>query len=142
MVALLPLILLVAAPTLRTWTVDGVKREALVVIPTGKPTRLVFDFHGHGGTARHAARAHALHTHLPDAVVVYPQGLNTPTKLVDPEGKRSGWQLTTGERGNRDIKLFVGRTVEQAGRSGSGCRSQWPAGDCQTHPETVSACRR
>lgn len=106
MIALLPLILLVAAPTPRTWTVDGVKRDALVVIPTGKPTRLVFDFHGHGGTARHAARAHALHTHLPDAVVVYPQGLNTPTKLVDPEGKRSGWQLTTGEQGDRDLKLF------------------------------------
>lgn len=104
---LLPLALLLAAdPTPRTWTVDGAEREALVVVPAGKPTRLVFDFHGHGGTARHASRAHALHAHLADAVVVYPQGLNTPGALTDPEGKKSGWQLAPGQLGDRDLKFF------------------------------------
>jgi polyhydroxybutyrate depolymerase len=104
---LLPLALSLAAdPAPRTWTVNGVKREALVVVPAGTPTRLVFDFHGHGGTARHAARAHALHTHLPDAVVVYPQGLNTPGRLTDPEGKKSGWQHDAGDHGDRDLKFF------------------------------------
>jgi poly(3-hydroxybutyrate) depolymerase len=48
-------------PTPRTWDVSGVKRQALVYAPTKKTegkVPLVFDFHGHGGTARHAARTH------------------------------------------------------------------------------------
>ena len=54
-------LLLVSAqdPTPRTWDVDGVKREALVYAPAKKSegkVPLVFDFHGHGGTAKHAAR--------------------------------------------------------------------------------------
>ena len=106
MSVLLPLLLVAADPTARTWTVDGVKREAQVVAPAGTPTRLVFDFHGHGGTARHAARAHALHAHLPDAVVVYPQGLNTPGQLTDPDGKKTGWQGNAGLQGDRDLKFF------------------------------------
>src|SRR5437879_6120492 len=81
--------------TLRTWDVDGVKREAIVYVPSKKTDAkapLVFDFHGHGGTAKHAARAHHFHETWPEAVVVYMQGLNTPGKLTDPEGKKSGWQ--------------------------------------------------
>src|SRR5439155_20251229 len=82
-------------PAPRTWDVDGVQREALVY-PPSKPAAgkvpLVFDFHGHGGTARNAARAHHIHDTWPEALVVYMQGLPTPGKLTDPEGKRSGWQ--------------------------------------------------
>ena len=103
---LLPLLLAAADPAPRTWTVDGVQREAVIVVPAGTTTRLVFDFHGHGGTGKHAARAHALHAHLPDAVVVYPQGLPTAGKLTDPEGKKAGWQMTAGVQGDRDLKFF------------------------------------
>jgi polyhydroxybutyrate depolymerase len=103
---LLPLLLAAAEPTKLELTVAGVKREALVVAPAGPPKRLVFDFHGHGGTARHAAQKHALHAHLPDAVVVYPQGLNTPGRLTDPEGKKSGWQHDAGDQADRDLKFF------------------------------------
>lgn len=96
------------APT-RTWDVDGVKREALVFAPTKKTSGkvpLVFDFHGHGGTARNAARMHHIHETWSEALVVYMQGLNTPGRLTDPEGKRTGWQATPGDQKDRDLKFF------------------------------------
>jgi polyhydroxybutyrate depolymerase len=97
------------APAPRTWVVDGVKREALVFAPAKKTTGkvpLVFDFHGHGGTAKHAARVHHLHETWPEAIVVYMQGLNTPGKLTDPEGKKPGWQSGPGDQKDRDLKFF------------------------------------
>src|SRR5262245_6625200 len=96
-------------PAPRTWDVDGVKREALVYMPAKKTSGkapLVFDFHGHGGTAKHAARTHHIHETWPEAVVVYMQGLNTPGKLTDPEGKKPGWQSGPGDQKDRDLKFF------------------------------------
>jgi polyhydroxybutyrate depolymerase len=93
----------------RTWIVDGVTREALVAIPiraATEPTPVLFVFHGHGGTMDHAARTMAFHTLWPEALVVYPQGLNTPGALTDPEGKKSGWQSAAGTEGDRDLKFF------------------------------------
>jgi polyhydroxybutyrate depolymerase len=105
----LTLFLLPAAdPQPMDWTVGGVKREAMVAAPT-KPTdhpQLVFAWHGHGGSMRNAARQFHLHTLWPEAVVVYPQGLNTPGRLTDPEGKKPGWQHTIGDHGDRDLKFF------------------------------------
>ncbi len=98
-----------AAPVRRTWTIDGVEREGLVQVPAAaatQPTPVVFVFHGHGGTMRNVARSFALHTHWPEAIVVYLQGLNTPGKLTDPEGKKPGWQNAAGLHGDRDLKLF------------------------------------
>ena len=66
----------------------------------------MFDFHGHGGTAKHAARTHHLHETWPEAIVVYMQGLNTPGKLIDPEGKKSGWQSGPGDQKDRDLNFF------------------------------------
>jgi polyhydroxybutyrate depolymerase len=34
------------------------------------------------------------------------QGLNTPGKLTDPEGKRSGWQHGPGDQKDRDLNFF------------------------------------
>jgi polyhydroxybutyrate depolymerase len=108
---LLPALLLVSLPDPERveWTVDGVAREALVCLPSkpadGKPP-LVFAFHGHGGTMRHAARSFAFHERWPEAVVVYPQGLNTPGRLTDPEGRKPGWQHGAGEQGDRDLRFF------------------------------------
>ncbi len=96
-------------PVTRSWDVDGVKREAIIYPPSKKTegkVPLVFDFHGHGGTAKHAARTHHFHETWPEAVVVYMQGLNTPGKLTDPEGKRSGWQSGPGDQKDRDLKFF------------------------------------
>jgi len=97
------------APSPRTWEIDGVKREALIFSPTAKTAGkapLVFDFHGHGGTARHAARTHHIHVAWPEAVVVYMQGLNTAGRLTDPEGKKPGWQKGPADQNDRDLKFF------------------------------------
>ncbi len=113
MTALLTLAVLLVLPDgdpkPRTWDVGGVKREALVFEPSKKSegkVPLVFDFHGHGGTARNAARVHHIHTAWPEALVVYMQGLNTPGRLTDPEGKRPGWQARPGDQGDRDLRFF------------------------------------
>jgi polyhydroxybutyrate depolymerase len=96
-------------PTLREWTVEGVKREALVYVPTTattEPTPLIFAFHGHGGTMNHAARTFAYHKLWPEALVVTMQGLPTVGAITDPEGKRPGWQRYRGDQGDRDLKFF------------------------------------
>ena len=90
-------------------TVDGVTREAIVSIPAKaktEPTPLVFAFHGHGGNMQNSARMYHIHTLWPEAIVVYPQGLNTPGQLTDPEGKKPGWQGAAGAQGDRDLKFF------------------------------------
>ncbi len=93
----------------QTWQVEGVTREALVYVPAvahQKPSPLIFAFHGHGGTMRNAAAMYHYHELWPEAMVVYMQGLNTPGKLTDPEGKKPGWQNTIGVLKDRDLKFF------------------------------------
>ena len=91
------------------WTVDGVEREALVFAPrvTQGVVRhpLVVAFHGHGGRMLGTSARMRIQTLWPRAIVVYPQGLNTPTPH-DPAGTKSGWQGKAGELGDRDLKLF------------------------------------
>jgi len=96
-------------PSRMEWTVEGVTREALVFVPaTAKttPSPVVFAFHGHGGTIRHAAITFAYQKHWPEAIAVYMQGLDTPGALTDPEGKKPGWQKTFGDQNDRDLKFF------------------------------------
>jgi len=91
------------------WTVDGVKREGLLRVPAdhgGRPLPVLFAFHGHGGGMRQAANSFRFHEHWPQALVVYLQGLPTPGRLTDPEGRRNGWQAGPGEQGDRDLKFF------------------------------------
>jgi polyhydroxybutyrate depolymerase len=96
-------------PARREWTVDGVVREALVYAPAKAKTNatpVVFVFHGHGGNMNNTVRTFCIHTRWPEAIVVYPQGLNTPGRLTDPEGKKPGWQHSIGAQGDRDLKFF------------------------------------
>jgi len=89
--------------------VEGVVRESLVYAPSAAKTAntpLVFVFHGHGGNSRQASRSFGIHRVWPDAIVVYPQGLNTPGRLTDPEGKKPGWQARIGDQQDRDLKFF------------------------------------
>jgi polyhydroxybutyrate depolymerase len=111
-VALTALPLLRAAdpqPRRVEWAVGADKREGLVYAPASaarSEAPVVFAFHGHGGTMRTAAERFAYHKHWPEAICVYLQGLPTPGKLSDPEGKRPGWQHNAGEQGDRDLKFF------------------------------------
>jgi polyhydroxybutyrate depolymerase len=96
-------------PVEREWKVGSDARKAIVYAPTTaskEPTPLVFAFHGHGGTMGHAARTFAYQKQWPEAIIVYMQGLNTPGKLTDPEGKKSGWQPAQGDQQDRDLKFF------------------------------------
>jgi polyhydroxybutyrate depolymerase len=92
-----------------TWQVDGVTREGLLHIPESaktKPAPIIFAWHGHGGTMRHALNSFGYDKLWPEAISVYLQGLNTPGRLVDPEGKKPGWQGILGDQGDRDLKFF------------------------------------
>jgi polyhydroxybutyrate depolymerase len=95
-------------PRPMTWTVDGVQREALVFEPTaGSPEDrhpLILAFHGHGGNMQGFAERANLQAHWPDAIVVYPQGLNTVSGL-DPQGRKPGWQRLAGDDGDRDLEF-------------------------------------
>lgn len=89
--------------------VDGVAREAMIYAPSTakeKAAPLVFVFHGHGGSMMNAVRSFGINKYWPEAISVYMQGLNTPGKLTDPEGKRAGWQSAVGDQGDRDLKFF------------------------------------
>lgn len=98
---------LAAEPSRMTWTINGETREALVFAPSAPPAGkvpLVLAFHGHGGNMRGAAGWMRFQAAWPEAVVVYPQGLPTKTK-IDPRGVRPGWQREPGQNGDRDLKL-------------------------------------
>jgi polyhydroxybutyrate depolymerase len=100
-----------AEPALKKveYAVGDDTREALVRVPakaTQESCPLVFVFHGHGGTMKYAATRMAIHDSWPEAICVYPQGLNTPGKLTDPQGKKSGWQANPGDQNDRDLKFF------------------------------------
>jgi polyhydroxybutyrate depolymerase len=97
-------------PVVLHWLVEGVNREALICAPDGNAGKskspLVFAFHGHGGSMHQAAKEMRFHQIWPESIVVYMQGLPTPSQLVDPEGLRSGWQHEPGQLSDRDIKFF------------------------------------
>ena len=92
----------------REWNVNGVTREALVHVPANATTTsapLVFVYHGHNGTMQAISRTYKFHEIWPEAIVVYPQGLNT-TSSRDPEGKQAGWQRRPAQDSDRDLALF------------------------------------
>jgi len=102
-----------AQGTVVTWTVDGEKREALVVAPVSTAAvkrPLVFAFHGHGGNMNGAAQSMHIHVVWPQAIVVYPQGLIHRPTPGDPQGNRPGWQVeanqSAGNVGNKDLDFF------------------------------------
>lgn len=92
-----------------TWKIGDLEREALVYLPIAKSDNgapVVFGFHGHGGSSQNAARSFGFEKLWPEALVVYMQGVPTPGRLTDPEGRRNGWQHDVGEQGDRDLKFF------------------------------------
>jgi polyhydroxybutyrate depolymerase len=101
-----------AQGTVMNWTVNGVKRQALVFAPTentkDEKHPVVFAWHGHGGNMQGASQQMHIQTLWPQAIVVYPQGLDTPSH-VDPQGNKPGWQTEANQAapvGNRDLDFF------------------------------------
>lgn len=98
-----------SVPVERTWTVDGLVREALVYVPanaTSTNTPVVFVFHGHGGNRQAMAKAMDIQRLWPEALVVYMQGVPSPGNLQDFEGLKNGWENKPGDFGDRDFKFF------------------------------------
>ena len=81
---------------------------------------MIFAFHGHFGTMRGAAREFRMQELWPEAVVVYPQGLKTPSP-VDREGRGFGWQRVPGGQSDRDLKFFDAMLAT--------IREKWPIDD-------------
>jgi polyhydroxybutyrate depolymerase len=82
-----------AQGTVMNWTIDGVKREALVFVPKPATNEIrhpvVFAWHGHGGNMQGTSQLMHIQAVWPEAIVVYAQGL--PTKSpVDPNGNKPG----------------------------------------------------
>jgi polyhydroxybutyrate depolymerase len=91
-----------------TFTVAGVTRTAIVVVPASgaKAAPLVFVFHGHGGTGANIERKFKIETLWPDAIVVYPNGLVGHKGKTDPAGVKTGWQTRAGEDADRDLAFY------------------------------------
>lgn len=93
-----------------TWNIGGVERKALVFAPAvenpNEKRALIFAFHGHGGDMQHTATQMDFQTAWPEAIVVYPQGLDGPGVVHDPAGNAPGWQRYVGDFGDRDLKFF------------------------------------
>ena len=90
------------------WKVEGSWRDALIFSPTSGSGKapVIFGFHGHGGNMRFAARGMHFQDAWPEAIVVYMQGLPTPSLFPEREsGFRSGWQHDPGELHDRDLKF-------------------------------------
>ncbi|MFT3781377.1 MAG: hypothetical protein QM790_05115 [Nibricoccus sp.] len=122
---------LLATPgEVRIWTINGVKRQALVFDsqPESRaPRPVIFVFHGHGGNMEQASHSFHLHELWPEAIVVYPQGVPTSGRIVDREGKQNGWQFAAGENRDRDLKFFDAMT-EALGRGPDGSRKVFVTG--------------
>lgn len=100
------------------WRVEDTIRKALVYIPETANTKLtpvVFVFHGHGGNMQNMYNNRGFEKLWPEAIIICPQGLNTPGQLTDPAGTRAGWQKGPGDMGDRDLHFFDAmlKTLEQ-----------------------------
>ncbi|WP_184544798.1 alpha/beta hydrolase family esterase [Mucilaginibacter sp. FT3.2] len=90
------------------WMVDGTDRQALVYIPATAKTDLtpvIFAFHGFGSDMQTMCSQHRFDKYWPEAIIVWPQGLNSPGGRVSVVDK-PGWQLRQGTRNDRDLHFF------------------------------------
>ncbi len=102
-------ILAATEPKIMHWTVGGIEREALVYIPESAKhtaTPIVFFFHGHGGNMNNILKGKGIDNLWPEAIIISPQGLNTPGQLTDLRGELPGWQRAAGDMNDRDLLFF------------------------------------
>jgi len=90
-------------------SVDGIQREFSVFLPTipiQEKIPVVFVFHGYGQEVAEAINKFKLEQNWPEAIIVYPQGLNTPIQKINSGGINTGWQTYIGDQKDRDLRLF------------------------------------
>jgi polyhydroxybutyrate depolymerase len=90
-------------------SVDGIQREIFLyvpAIPVQEKLPVVFVFHGYGQEVTEAINKFKLDQYWPEAIIVYPQGLNTAIQKMDIGGINTGWQTYIGDQKDRDIRLF------------------------------------
>jgi polyhydroxybutyrate depolymerase len=89
--------------------VAGAERRFLVRLPAGydgkTPRPIIFGFHFIGGSGEQFEEMSGLTGAWPEAIVVYPEGLERSWP-DDPSIGGPGWQLTETELGERDLKFF------------------------------------
>jgi polyhydroxybutyrate depolymerase len=89
--------------------VGAVQRMALVRVPADydarRPRAVVLVFHGFTMTARLMESFVNVAEAWPEAIVVYPQGLNREFASWRV-GSYPGWQISPGELGDRDLAFF------------------------------------
>src|ERR1051325_10914389 len=94
-----------AESKIMSWTVEGVKRQAIVYLPAAKSSGgkapLVFAFHGYGDDIQSFQQVD-LQSAWPEAIVVYFQGLAAPRQN---EPGMPGWQVQAGAYADRHLKL-------------------------------------
>ncbi|MBS7562925.1 esterase [Mucilaginibacter sp. Bleaf8] len=94
---------------IRHWKVGDTTREAMVYLPGTAKTQLtpvIFVFHGHGGNMQEMLSQHEFEKLWPESIIIVPQGLNTPGKIVDLKGRLTGWQQGAGDQQDRDLHFF------------------------------------
>ena len=113
MTAALILSLVVGSPPepdsrLLTLKVGRLTRTAVVFAPAEKSrsgSPVVIAFHGHSGSGSDFATKTNLAALWPEAYVIFPDGLKTPSP-GDPAGEDAGWQHDVGDQDDRDLRLF------------------------------------
>ena len=78
------------------------------------PAPVVFAWHGWGGDARNQLAALRAKKYWPEAVVVAPQGL--ARRFPGGGRARPGWQISSGEFNDRDVRLFDALVLELSKR--------------------------
>ncbi len=86
--------------------VENTMRTAILCEPQDliSAMPLVLVYHGRGGSAKDMLGT-ALHKEWPEALVLYMDGLKGNSAPYDPKGKRAGWQINTGDMGDRDLRF-------------------------------------
>lgn len=95
----------------KEWLVDTISRKALIYLPQTaltSSTPLIFAFHGRGGTMELSKERYAFHERWPEAIVVYPQALESAglTMAGTEHAPTTRWQTLPGELKDKDLKFF------------------------------------
>ena len=91
---------------LHTFEVNGKERTYLSNETPESPSFILIVFHGNGGTADGFAKKYAIHSLMPDGLIIYLQGIPGIGGGFDPKGLKNGWQRKKGDGEDRDLNAI------------------------------------